>query len=74
MYLVANINVEICAAKSCKLCTQYCPEANTIQYSEDMGKDKGSSMARPMWRWIGVRAVRNVCGSATIWPRTMPLR
>jgi len=41
MYLVANISVEICAAKSCKLCTQYCPEANTIQYSEDMGKDQG---------------------------------
>ena len=41
MYLVANISVEICAAKSCKLCTQYCPEANTIQYSEEMGKDKG---------------------------------
>jgi Pyruvate/2-oxoacid:ferredoxin oxidoreductase delta subunit len=41
MYLVANIDVEICAAKSCKLCTQYCPEANTIQYSEDMGRDKG---------------------------------
>ena len=34
MYLVANIDVEICASKSCKLCTQYCPEANTIQYSD----------------------------------------
>ena len=32
MYLVADISVEICAAKSCKLCTQYCPEANTILY------------------------------------------
>jgi Pyruvate/2-oxoacid:ferredoxin oxidoreductase delta subunit len=41
MYLVADINVEICAAKSCKLCTQYCPEANTILYSDEMGKDKG---------------------------------
>ena len=41
MYLVANIDVEICAPKNCKLCTQYCPEANTIQYSEDMGKDRG---------------------------------
>ena len=39
MYLVADISVEICAAKSCKLCTQYCPEANTILYSEEMGKD-----------------------------------
>ena len=37
MYLVADISVEICAAKSCKLCTQYCPEANTIQYSDEMG-------------------------------------
>jgi len=41
MYLVADISVDICAAKSCKLCTQYCPEANTIQYSDEMGKDKG---------------------------------
>jgi pyruvate ferredoxin oxidoreductase delta subunit len=41
MYLVADISVEICASKSCKLCTQYCPEANTILYSEEMGKDQG---------------------------------
>ena len=41
MYLVADISVEICASKSCKLCTQYCPEANTILYSEEMGKDAG---------------------------------
>ena len=41
MYLVAHIDVEICASKSCKLCTQYCPEANTIQYSDEMGKDQG---------------------------------
>ena len=41
MYLVADISVEICAAKSCKLCTQYCPEANTILYSEEMGKEQG---------------------------------
>ncbi|MBX3307352.1 MAG: pyruvate ferredoxin oxidoreductase [Nitrospira sp.] len=41
MYLVADISVEICAAKSCKLCTQYCPEANTILYSDEMGKDQG---------------------------------
>ena len=41
MYLVANINQDICAATSCKLCTQYCPEANTIQYDTDIGKDKG---------------------------------
>lgn len=41
MYLVADIDVSICAEKSCKLCTQYCPEANTIQYSEEVGKSKG---------------------------------
>jgi Pyruvate/2-oxoacid:ferredoxin oxidoreductase delta subunit len=41
MYLVADINVDICAAKNCRLCTQYCPEANTILYSEELGKDKG---------------------------------
>jgi len=41
MYLVARINVDICAATSCKLCTQYCPEANTILYNEEGGKEKG---------------------------------
>ena len=41
MYLVADINVDICAQTSCRLCTQYCPEANTIQYNEQAGKDKG---------------------------------
>ncbi len=41
MYLVADINVDICAATSCKLCTQFCPEANTIQYDLELGKDKG---------------------------------
>src|SRR5437867_4853050 len=41
MYLVADINVEICAATSCKLCTQFCPEANTILYNNDSGKEKG---------------------------------
>ena len=41
MYLVANIDQDICAATSCKLCTQYCPEANTIQYDTELGKDKG---------------------------------
>ncbi len=41
MYLVATIDQGICAATSCKLCTQYCPEANTIQYDIEAGKDKG---------------------------------
>ena len=41
MYLVADIDVNICAATSCKLCTQYCPEANTILYDDNAGKEKG---------------------------------
>lgn len=41
MYLVADISVDICAATSCKLCTQFCPEANTIQYDNELGKEKG---------------------------------
>jgi len=41
MYLVADIDVDICAQTSCKLCTQYCPEANTILYNSEAGKDKG---------------------------------
>lgn len=32
MYLVANIDEKICGATACTLCTQYCPEANCIQY------------------------------------------
>lgn len=34
MYLVAKIDPEICGAKKCTLCTQYCPESNTIQYDK----------------------------------------
>jgi len=34
MYLVANIDPEICGKTKCTLCTQYCPEANTIQYDK----------------------------------------
>jgi len=41
MYLVADIKVDICAQTSCRLCTQYCPEANTILYNNDAGKEKG---------------------------------
>jgi len=41
MYLVAHIDTEICANTSCKLCTQYCPEANTILYNNEAGKEKG---------------------------------
>ena len=41
MYLVAVISVDICAATSCKLCTQFCPEANTINYNTELGKGQG---------------------------------
>ncbi len=34
MYLVANIDPEICGKTKCTLCTQFCPEANTIQYDK----------------------------------------
>ncbi|MBI5379955.1 MAG: pyruvate ferredoxin oxidoreductase [Nitrospirae bacterium] len=32
MYAVAQVDISICSATSCRLCTQYCPEANTILY------------------------------------------
>lgn len=38
MYLVADINVEICAQTGCKLCLQFCPEPNTILYNDQLGK------------------------------------
>jgi Pyruvate/2-oxoacid:ferredoxin oxidoreductase delta subunit len=34
MYLVANVDSEICGKTKCTLCTQYCPEANTIQFDK----------------------------------------
>ena len=34
MYLVANIDTEICGKTKCVLCTQFCPEANTIQFDK----------------------------------------
>ncbi len=34
MYLVAHIDSAICGATSCTLCTQFCPESNTIQYDK----------------------------------------
>ena len=42
MYLVADIDQDICTSTSCRLCTQYCPEANTIQYDEGLGAENGS--------------------------------
>ncbi len=32
MYAVAQIDVDICSKTSCRLCTQFCPESNTINY------------------------------------------
>lgn len=34
MYVVAEIDVEICSSTKCRLCTQFCPESNTILYDE----------------------------------------
>ena len=39
MYYIADVDKEICGATNCHLCTQYCPEANCINYSE---KDKSA--------------------------------
>ena len=36
MYLVAHVDTKVCSETACKLCTQYCPEANTILYDNDM--------------------------------------
>lgn len=35
MYVVAEIDSSICSQTSCRLCTQYCPEANTILYDTE---------------------------------------
>ena len=35
MYLVANIDPKICGESKCTLCTQFCPEANTIQFDKE---------------------------------------
>ncbi len=37
MYSVAEIDKEICGATKCRLCTQFCPEGNTILYDEVQG-------------------------------------
>ncbi len=34
MYYVAEVDKEICSAKTCSLCTTFCPESNCINYSE----------------------------------------
>ena len=35
MYYIAEVDKDICASKNCHLCTQYCPESNCINYSEE---------------------------------------
>ena len=35
MYLVAHVDTAVCSETACKLCTQFCPEANTILYDND---------------------------------------
>ncbi|MHB1757386.1 MAG: 4Fe-4S dicluster domain-containing protein [Leptospirillum sp.] len=35
MYLVAHVDTAICSETACKLCTQFCPETNTILYDND---------------------------------------
>ena len=37
MYSVAEIDKEICGVTKCRLCTQFCPEGNTILYDEVLG-------------------------------------
>jgi Pyruvate/2-oxoacid:ferredoxin oxidoreductase delta subunit len=34
MYSVAYVDIEICSSTKCRLCTQFCPESNTILYDE----------------------------------------
>ena len=34
MYSVAEVDQETCGATKCRLCTQFCPEGNTILYDE----------------------------------------
>jgi len=37
MYSVAEIDRDICGATKCRLCTQFCPEGNTILYDNRQG-------------------------------------
>ncbi len=32
MYYVANVDTKKCAEYKCKMCTDYCPEANTLMF------------------------------------------
>ena len=35
MYYIASVDKEICSQSNCHVCTTFCPEANTINYSEE---------------------------------------
>ncbi len=35
MYLVADVDVDVCSSTNCRLCTQYCPESNTILFDTE---------------------------------------
>ncbi len=35
MYSVADVDIDICGATRCRLCTQFCPESNTILYDSE---------------------------------------
>jgi len=37
MYSVAEIDKNICGETKCRLCTQFCPEGNTILYDNRQG-------------------------------------
>jgi len=37
MYSIADVDAEICSATRCRLCTQFCPESNTILYDSVRG-------------------------------------
>lgn len=37
MYSVAEVDKEICSSTKCRLCTQFCPEGNTILYDDAAG-------------------------------------
>ncbi len=39
MYYVAKVDVAKCTEHNCKMCTDYCPEANTLMFD----KEKNSS-------------------------------
>jgi len=35
MYNVAKVNMSKCSGYQCKMCTDYCPEANTLMFDNE---------------------------------------